>query len=66
MVDLSGVNFVDSTGVSMLVAGWRQARERGGALGLVCDAEGVLRRLRQTGLDEVLVVYPTLNAALAE
>ncbi len=65
VIDLGGVEFLDSTGLGVLVAGLNRAREVGGSLALVCPQERVLKLFRITGLDEVFTVHGTVDEALA-
>ena len=65
VIDLGGVEFLDSTGLGVLVAGLNRAREVGGSLSLVCPQERVLKLFRITGLDEVFTVHATVDEALA-
>jgi anti-sigma B factor antagonist len=65
VVDLGGVEFLDSTGLGVLVAGLNRAREVGGSLAIVCPQERVLKLFRITGLDEVFAVHSTVDDALA-
>jgi len=65
IIDLGGVEFLDSTGLGVLVAGLNRARDVGGSLSLVCPQERVLKLFRITGLDEVFTVHPTVDEALA-
>ena len=65
VVDLGGVEFLDSTGLGVLVAGLNRTREVGGTLSLVCPQERVLKLFRITGLDEVFTVHGTVDQALA-
>jgi anti-sigma B factor antagonist len=65
VIDLGGVEFLDSTGLGVLVAGLNRAREVGGSLVLVCPQERVLKLFRITGLDEVFTVHGTVDEALA-
>jgi anti-sigma B factor antagonist len=51
-VDLSDVTFLDSTGLSVLVAGLKQCQGAGGELHLVSPRPNVLRVLEITGLTE--------------
>lgn len=55
-VDLGGVSFLDSTGVSALVAGHGEAKERGVTLVVTNPQPQVLKVLRIVGLDDVLGV----------
>lgn len=64
VVDLSSVDFLDSTGLGVLVAGLDWAKQLGGALPLVCAQERILRLFRITGLDAVFTIWPTVDAAV--
>ncbi len=62
-VDLSGLEFCDSSGLRSLIMAWNRARGRAGDLVLVLPPDARLRtRLRQTGLDTVLPVGDELPA----
>lgn len=65
VLDLLGVPFLDSTGLSVMVAAHKRLTPRGNALGVVCTAAPVLRVLTVTGLARVFSVHSTLDAALA-
>ncbi len=56
VVDLSGVDFCDSTGVNVLLAAHRQAREKGGDLELAAPRPAVRKILQVTGLETVFTV----------
>jgi anti-sigma B factor antagonist len=66
VLDLSGVEFLDSTGLSVLVASQNRIREIGGVLTLVCSQEWLLKLFRITGLDQVFTMCPTVDEALAD
>lgn len=66
VLDLSGVEFLDSTGLSVLVASQNRIREIGGVLTLVCSQEWLLKLFRITGLDQVFTMCPTVDKALAD
>jgi len=63
IVDLTKVEFLDSTGLGALIGGQRRAKEFGGDVRLVATEGQILRLLRITGLLKVFSVYPTLDAA---
>jgi anti-sigma B factor antagonist len=63
IVDVSGVTFMDSTGLGVLVRAVRQVRERGGRIELVSDEDPVMNLLRLTALADVLPVHKTVHAA---
>lgn len=65
VADLSGVSFVDSSGLGILVGGVRRTRTRGGDL-VLCGLEGSVRDVVElTGLDRAFTVRSTLEEALA-
>ncbi len=57
LVDLEGVGFIDSSGLGVLVGGLRRAKERDGAIRLVCTRENILKIFRITGLDKVFAIF---------
>ena len=56
VVDMSGVEFCDSTGMNVLLAAHRRAREHGGDLELAAPRPGVRKILQVTGLESVFTV----------
>ena len=65
IVDLSGVGFLDSTGLGALVSARANAADAGGDLPVVCDHERVLKLFTITGLDGVFDLHTSLDEALA-
>ena len=63
VIDLTGVQFIDSTGLSVLVEGARDARNDGRAFGVVAGGH-LWELLRITGLDTVMEVHHSLDDAL--
>ena len=55
-LDLTGVSFMDSTGIQVLVATYTDALAAGTALRVVAASDPVLRVLRLTGLLDALGV----------
>ncbi len=56
VVDMSGVEFCDSTGMNVLLSCLRQIRERGGELELAAPRPAVRKILQVTGLDSVFTI----------
>lgn len=55
VVDLSGVDFIDSTGLAVIVGAAKRARTHGGVLALVVDLDSrVGKALRITGLHKAI------------
>lgn len=63
VVDLSGVEFMDSCGVNSLVGATRRFMEEGGTVRIVTRGSPAARTLRVTGLDRVFEVYPDVGSA---
>ena len=65
LLDLSGVGFIDSTALGVIVQETKRLEGRGVALTLVTDDPRTLRVLEVTGLDRVMRRYATLHDALS-
>jgi anti-sigma B factor antagonist len=65
VIDLSGVEFCDSTGLSAFVVGHRQAAAAGGWLRLAGASEFLGTLLETVGLAPRIPVFPTVAEALA-
>src|SRR5213596_3659479 len=65
VVDMEGVDFLDSTGLGVLVGGLKRVRAHEGSLRLVCNQDRLLKIFRITGLAKVFVIHDTAEAALA-
>ena len=66
LLDLSGVGFIDSTALGVIVQESKRLEGRGHALILVTNDPRTVRVLEVTGLDRVLPHHATLHDALAE
>ncbi|MCO8127988.1 STAS domain-containing protein [Acidimicrobiia bacterium EGI L10123] len=65
VVDLEDVDFIDSTGLGVLVGGVRRARAEDGDLRLVCTNTRILKVFEATGLHEVFTIGSTVDDAVA-
>ena len=59
------VEFLDSTGLGVLVGGLRRVRAHDGSLDLVCTRERILKIFRITGLTKVFGIHETVDQAIA-
>ncbi len=66
IVDLTRIEFLDSTGLGALIGAQRRAKEFGGDVRLIAKEGQILRLLRITGLLRVFSVYPTLEDAVTD
>src|SRR6266567_7801548 len=65
VVDMEAVDFLDSTGLGVLVGGLKRVRAHDGSLRLVCTKERILKIFRITGLTKVFPIHATVDEALA-
>ncbi|WP_328470338.1 STAS domain-containing protein [Actinoplanes sp. NBC_00393] len=66
VVDLSGIEFCDSIGLSTFVVGHNRARADGGWIRLAAPGEFLERLLDTVGLTNRIGVYPSVADALAD
>jgi len=66
VVDMSGVEFCDSTGMNVLLAAHRRAREHGGDLELAAPRPAIRKILHVTGLESVFTVLDESVAAAGQ
>src|SRR5260370_30033675 len=65
IVNMERVEFLDSTGLGVLVGGLKRVRAHDGSLDLVCTQERILKIFRITGLTKVFGIHETVDAAIA-
>jgi anti-sigma B factor antagonist len=65
VVDLSGVDFLASAGISVLIAA-SESIGQSGQFGVVADGAATRRPLTLLGLDQIISLYGTLGDALSE
>lgn len=65
IVDLTGVGFLDSTGLGALVEARSATNDAGGSLLLVCSQERILKLFTITGLDGVFAIHPSVEGAVS-
>lgn len=64
VVDLTKLQFLDSTGLGALIGAHRRACEHGGRVRLIISDGPISRLLNITGLMRIFAVYATLEDAL--
>ncbi len=64
VVNMDKVEFLDSTGLGVLVGGFKRVRGHGGSLELVCTQEPILKIFRMTGLTKVFGIHDSVNEAI--
>ncbi|MEL5992185.1 STAS domain-containing protein [Microbacterium phosphatis] len=63
VVDLTTVDFIDSSGLGALIGGLKTARQAGGDLRLAAPSEQVRAVLALTNLDRILTPYASVDEA---
>ncbi|MCA1834714.1 MAG: STAS domain-containing protein [Actinomycetota bacterium] len=66
IVNLEGVEFLDSTGLGVLVGGLKRVKSHDGTLALVCTKPKILKVFSITGLSKVFPIYDTVQEAVAQ
>jgi anti-sigma B factor antagonist len=65
VVDLAAVDFIDSTGLGVLISGLKRVRTHDGELALVCTEARILKVFEITGLTKVFPLYGSVEDAVA-
>jgi len=64
IIDLDGLEFMDSTGLGVLVAALKKTSMEGGSIRLICSKRNILKVFTITGLDKVFTIYDNLERCL--
>jgi anti-sigma B factor antagonist len=65
VVDLSAVNYIDSSGVASLVEAFQVSRKKGSFFALASVSAAALRVLNLARLDKVFSIHPSVGAAVS-
>jgi anti-sigma B factor antagonist len=65
VVDLEGVDFLDSTGLGVLVGALKRVRLQEGELTLVCTQPRIVKVFDITGLSKVFTLHESVDSAVA-
>ncbi|HET7172969.1 MAG TPA: anti-sigma factor antagonist [Nocardioidaceae bacterium] len=66
VLNLEAVDFLDSTGLGVLVGALKRVRAQDGSMRLVCSQERLLKIFRITGLVKVFPIFDSVAAATDE
>jgi anti-sigma B factor antagonist len=64
VIDMEKVEFLDSTGLGVLVGGLKKVRAQQGSMELVCSQDRLLKIFRITGLAKVFTIHDSESSAL--
>ena len=62
IVDLSGVSYIDSSGVASLVEAFQNARNRGSDFSLASVSAAAMRVLELARLDKIFTIHASVDA----
>lgn len=65
IVNLEGVDFLDSTGLGVLVGALKRVKAHDGDLALVCTQDKILKIFKITGLTKVFPIHASVEEAAA-
>jgi anti-sigma B factor antagonist len=63
VVNLEGVDFLDSTGLGVLVGALKRVKAHDGSLSLVCTQDKILKIFKITGLTKVFPIHSSVDEA---
>ena len=63
VVNLEGVDFLDSTGLGVLVGALNRVKAHDGSLALVCTQDKILKIFKITGLTKVFPIHDSVEDA---
>jgi len=63
IIDLTKVEYLDSTALGVLIGGLKRMREMDGNMVLVCPSARIRRVFEITGLDKIFDIYNTADEA---
>ncbi|WP_323751029.1 STAS domain-containing protein [Marinobacter sp.] len=66
VIDLGSMQFMDSSGLAVLVGAWKTVRNDGGKVHLVSPSPSIRALLELTRLHEIFEIFEDLDAARAD
>lgn len=63
VIDLDNVDFMDSSGLGVLVGGLKRVKPHNGAISLVCSREQILKIFKITGLTKIFSIHENQDKA---
>jgi anti-sigma B factor antagonist len=66
VVDMRAVEFLDSTGLGVLVEGLKRVKSKDGSLSIVATQDKILKIFDITGLNRAFPIFASVEEALAE
>lgn len=66
ILDLEGLNFMDSSGIGLVMGRYKNCKEQGGEISIVNVNSNVERILKMSGLMKIANIYPTVEEAIKD
>jgi anti-sigma B factor antagonist len=66
VVDMEKVDFLDSTGLGVLVEGLKRVKNRNGSLSIVATQDKILKIFDITGLNKAFAIHASVDDAVKE
>ncbi|NMB27308.1 MAG: anti-sigma F factor antagonist [Tissierellia bacterium] len=66
VLDLRGLNFMDSSGIGLIMGRYKSCREQGGSISIVSTSSYIERILKMSGLLKLMKVYQTIDEAIVD
>ena len=66
VIDLQKVEFMDSSGLGVLVGGLKRVKSHQGSIALVCTQDNILKIFRITGLVKVFPIFSSEEEAVSD
>jgi anti-sigma B factor antagonist len=65
LVDLGAIEFLDSSGLGVILNGWKRLHAQGGTLAVISPQSRITKIFEITALNLSIDLYPTVEEALA-
>ena len=62
--DFSNLDFMDSSGIGVIIGRYKLMRAMGGTVGIVTDKRSVKKLLELSGIRKIIGIYETLSDAM--
>ncbi len=62
--DFSGLEFMDSSGIGVIMGRYKKVRTLGGRVIAICVNAGILRIMEMSGMDKIIKLTPSLEKAI--
>jgi len=64
LFDLRGINFIDSSGLGVILGRYRKVKENGGSVAITSEDSRIIKILNLSGITRLIPVYPDTAQAL--